>query len=51
MMLEFLGWPEESGMLKQSIKSALEANATTPDLGGTKRTLEIEEFLLNFVSK
>lgn len=51
MMLEFLGWPEESGMLKQSVKSALEANATTPDLGGTKRTLEVEEFLLNFVSK
>ena len=50
MLLDFLGWHEESALLKQSVKSALRADVTTPDLGGSKPTLEVSDWLLNFVS-
>jgi 3-isopropylmalate dehydrogenase len=51
MMLDFLGWSEEARKLKQSIKSALLENVTTPDLGGSKATLEVSDWLVNFVVK
>jgi len=51
MLLEFLGWQEESAVLKQSVKSALSENITTPDLGGSKPTLEVSDFLTNYVAK
>jgi 3-isopropylmalate dehydrogenase len=51
MMLEFLGWHEESQLLKQSVKSALLDNVTTPDLHGSKETLEVSDYLTNYVSK
>jgi 3-isopropylmalate dehydrogenase len=51
MMLEFLGWKEESAVLKQSVKSALAENITTPDLGGSKPTLEVANYLTNYVAK
>jgi len=51
MLLEFLGWQEESQVLKQSVKSALADNITTPDLGGSKPTLEVSNYLTNYVAK
>jgi 3-isopropylmalate dehydrogenase len=51
MMLEFLGWNEESAVLKQSVKSALAENITTPDLGGSKQTHEVSDYLTNYVAK
>ena len=51
MLLEFLGWNEESAALKQSVKSALAENITTPDLGGSKRTLEVSDYLTNYTAK
>jgi 3-isopropylmalate dehydrogenase len=51
MLLEFLGWHEESAALKQSVKSALAENITTPDLGGSKPTLEVANYLTNFVAR
>ena len=51
MMLDFLGWHDEAELLKQSVKSALHANVTTPDLGGSKPTLEVADWLVNFVSR
>ncbi len=51
MLLEFLGWREESTLLKQSVKSALSENITTPDLGGSKPTLEVSEYLANYVAR
>jgi len=51
MMLEFLGWHEESAVLKQSVKSALAENITTPDLGGSKPTLEVADHLSNYAAK
>jgi 3-isopropylmalate dehydrogenase len=49
MLLEFLGWQEESVNVKQSVKSALAENVTTPDLGGVKVTLEVSDYLTKFV--
>jgi 3-isopropylmalate dehydrogenase len=49
MLLEFLGWQEESVNVKQSVKSALAENVTTPDLGGVKVTLEVADYLTKFV--
>jgi 3-isopropylmalate dehydrogenase len=51
MMLDFLGWHDESELLKQSVKSALNDNVTTPDLHGSKVTLEVADYLINCVSK
>jgi 3-isopropylmalate dehydrogenase len=51
MMLDFLGWHEEAELLKQSVKSALHADITTPDLYGSKQTLEVSDSLVNYVSK
>jgi len=50
MLLEFLGWNEESALLKQSVKSALAENVTTPDLGGTKVTFEVADYLVSQTS-
>jgi isocitrate/isopropylmalate dehydrogenase len=51
MMLDFLGWHAESELLKQSVKSALLDNITTPDLHGSKLTLEVSDWLVNHVCK
>jgi 3-isopropylmalate dehydrogenase len=51
MLLEFLGWQEESAVLKQSVKSALAENATTPDLGGSKPTREVADYLSTYAAK
>jgi 3-isopropylmalate dehydrogenase len=50
MLLEFLGWIEEAQQLKQSVKSALAENITTPDLGGAKSTPEVANYLTKFVA-
>jgi 3-isopropylmalate dehydrogenase len=51
MMLDFLGWHDEAELLKQSVKSALLADFTTPDLHGSKQTHEVSDYLVNYVSK
>jgi 3-isopropylmalate dehydrogenase len=51
LLMEFLGWNDEAHLLKQSVKSALNDNITTPDLGGSKSTLEVSDYLLNQISK
>ena len=50
MLLEFLGWNEEATMLKQSVKSALQEEIATPDLGGSKQTVEVGDWLANYVA-
>jgi 3-isopropylmalate dehydrogenase len=51
MLLEFLGWQEEATLLKQAVKAALQENVTTPDLGGTKNTIEVGDWLANYAAK
>jgi len=51
MMLDFLGWHPEAELLKQSVKSALHNDVTTPDLHGSKQTLEVSDWLANHIAK
>ena len=51
LLLEFLGWNEEASALKQSVKSALGKDITTPDLGGVKPTVEVGDWLADYVAK
>ncbi|HYA64656.1 MAG TPA: isocitrate/isopropylmalate dehydrogenase family protein [Candidatus Sulfotelmatobacter sp.] len=51
MLLEFLGWHDEAQLLKHSVKSALHDDITTPDLHGSKQTLEVADWLVNYVAK
>ena len=50
MMLDFLGWQKEAAALHAAVKAALLKNYVTPDLGGTKKTTEIGDWLADFVS-
>jgi 3-isopropylmalate dehydrogenase len=51
LLLEFLGWQEEADLLKASAKVALRENITTSDLGGTKKTHEVGDWLANYATK
>jgi len=51
MMLEFLGCKAEAAALHSAVKEALFKNYLTPDLGGTKKTTEVGDWLADFVAK
>jgi isocitrate/isopropylmalate dehydrogenase len=51
MMIEFLGWKKESQVLREAVKAALRENFVTPDLGGTKNTVEVGDWLADFAAK
>lgn len=45
MMLEFLGWADEGRKLKQAVRDALKEHAVTPELGGSKQTVEVGDWI------
>jgi len=45
MMVEFLGWKLEAVALRAAVREALRQNYLTPDLGGSKGTVEVGEWL------
>ena len=45
MMLDFLGWTSEGDQLRAAVRSALQENIVTPDLGGDKKTVEVGEWI------
>ena len=51
MMLDFLGWPEEACLIKESVKSAVWDGISTIDLDGRKMTTEIGDWLANYAAK
>src|SRR5215472_4650471 len=51
MMLEFLGWKSEAGRLKQAVRDALKETVVTRELGGSKQTVEVGDWLANLVAK
>jgi len=51
LLMEFLGWNDEAQALKQSVKSALNDNVTTPDLGGSHNTQQGCDYLTNHLLK
>jgi 3-isopropylmalate dehydrogenase len=51
MLLDFLGWKQESQVLREGVRAALRENFVTPDLGGVKQTVEVGDWLANFSGK
>jgi 3-isopropylmalate dehydrogenase len=51
MLLEFLGWKTEAAALHLGVKEALFKDYLTPDLGGTKKTAEVGDWLAERVAK
>ncbi len=51
LMMEFLGWNDEAHALKNAVKSALNDNCTTPDLGGSHTTAQVSDYLVNHLAK
>jgi 3-isopropylmalate dehydrogenase len=50
MLLEFLGWKNEASVLRQGVKEALFKDYLTPDLGGDKGTVEVGDWITEFVA-
>jgi len=51
MLAEFLGWKAEATAVHAGVKEALFKNYLTPDLGGTKKTTEVGDWLAERVAK
>lgn len=51
MMLDFLEWKREAQVLREGVRTALKENIVTPDLGGTKQTVEVGDWLANYSAK
>ena len=51
MMLEFLGWEPQAAAIRGAVRTALRENCVTPDLGGSKSTKEVGDWLVKFVEK
>ena len=49
MMLEFLGWKAEGSKVKQAVRRALKENVVTPELGGSKQTVEVGDWIAKCV--
>ena len=49
MMLDFLEWKQEAQVLREGVRAALRENYMTPDLGGTKQTVEVGGWLTKYV--
>jgi len=45
MLLDFLGWEFEGDALRNAVRSALQENFVTPDLGGDKGTVEVGDWI------
>jgi 3-isopropylmalate dehydrogenase len=50
MMLDFLGWKSEGDALRNAVRSALQENFVTPDLGGDKGTVEVGDWIAKRVA-
>jgi 3-isopropylmalate dehydrogenase len=51
LMLDFLGWQAEGETLRNAVRSALQENFVTPDLGGEKKTVEVGDWIANHLAK
>src|ERR1700704_6518764 len=51
VLLEFLGWKAEAAAVHSAVKEALLKNYLTPELGGTKKTVEVGDWIAERVSQ
>jgi 3-isopropylmalate dehydrogenase len=49
MMLDFLEWTAEAARLRDAVKAAVRENFVTTDLGGTRKTVEVGDWLAKHV--
>lgn len=49
MMLDYLGQPEEAGIVRGAVKAAFRANEVTADLGGSLSTQEMTERIITYL--
>ena len=50
MLLEFLGWKAEADAVHSAVKEAVLKNYLTPEMGGTKKTAEVGEWIAERVA-
>src|SRR5712672_2831950 len=50
MMLDFLGWKPEADAVRSAVRAALHENYLSPELGGTKKTAEVGDWLASFAA-
>ena len=51
MMLEHVGWGEEAEAIRAAVRTAVHENQTTHEIGGRLGTLEVGDWLANYISK
>ena len=51
MMLEFLGWHAEGEKLRHAVRASIREGFSTPDLGGSRKTSEVGDWLSRRVSE
>jgi 3-isopropylmalate dehydrogenase len=51
MMLEFLGWKSEGEVLRETVRAAVDENAVTQELGGSKGTVEVGDWIADRVKQ
>ncbi len=51
LLLDFLGWKQEAKAVKAVVREAIQQNIVTPDLGGTKQTIEVGDWVASSAQK
>jgi 3-isopropylmalate dehydrogenase len=51
MMFEFLGWESEARAIDQAVRAALREEKTPAELGGSRSTREVGDWVANSVAK
>ena len=51
MMLDFLDLKPEAASLRNAVRTALQENFVTPDLGGSRKTTEVGDWIVEQVAK
>ena len=49
MMIEFLGYDKESILIEKAIQESIKQKWTTRDIGGTRSTIEVGNFIENYI--
>jgi len=51
MMFEFLGWKAEADKLKQAVRAAVQEKMVTQELGGSKATRDVGDWIAEYVAR
>jgi tartrate dehydrogenase/decarboxylase/D-malate dehydrogenase len=50
MLCDHIGWSDSGDLLRAAVRAAVRAKQTTRDLGGTRSTREVGDWLLEYVT-